>query len=201
MTEQNTITVPELGLVVLCGASGSGKSTFARRHFKPSEVVSSDQCRALVGDDENDQSVTAPAFALLHDIIDKRLQVGRLTVVDATSVKAEDRKSLIELARKWDVLATAIVFDLPVSVCLERNSMRQDRNTPEHAIRRQHKTLRRTAKRLRKERFSRVHTIESVCLTQLTSSAPSCGPTAKTTAGHSTSLVTSMAVTPNSSRC
>ena len=160
--ELTSIDVPELGLVVLCGASGSGKSTFAHKHFMPTEVVSSDQCRALVGDDETDQSVTGPAFALLNEIVDKRLEVGRLTVVDATNVKPEDRKSLVELARKWDVLTTAIVFDLPLDVCLKRNETRGDRQTPEHAIRRQHRTLRRTARRLRKERFSRVHTLGSV---------------------------------------
>ena len=160
--DQKPIEVPELGLVVLCGASGSGKSTFARRHFAATEVVSSDQCRALVSDDENDQSVTAAAFALLHDIIDKRLQVGRLTVVDATNTKREDRAPIVELARKWDVLTTAVVFDLPVGVCVERNEQRSDRTTPQHAIRRQHKTLRRSARNLRKERFSRVHFIRTV---------------------------------------
>jgi len=159
---ERTIEVPELGLIVLCGASGSGKSTFAKRHFAPTEVVSSDHCRALVSDNENDQAVSGPAFALLHDIVDKRLQVGRLTVVDATNTKLEDRRSLIELARKWDVLTTAIVFDLPIAVCVERNAARTDRTTPEHAIRRQHKALRRTGKKLRKERFTRVHTISSV---------------------------------------
>ena len=155
------IEVPEVGLVVLCGASGSGKSTFARRHFAPTEIVSSDQCRALVGDDETDQSVTAAAFALLHTIVEQRLEIGRLTVVDATNVRPEDRKPIVELARRWDVLATAIVFDLPVAVCLEHNDQRQDRRTPRHAVRRQHDTLRRSAKRLRKERFTRVYTLGS----------------------------------------
>ena len=156
-----SIDVPEVGLVVLCGASGSGKSTFARRHFSDTEVVSSDRCRALVGDDETDQSVTEAAFELLHSIVDKRLELGRLTVVDATNVKPEDRASLVELARRWDVLATAIVFDLPLSLCMEHSGSRQDRRTPEHAVKRQHATLRRTAKRLRKERFTRVHTLGS----------------------------------------
>ena len=156
-----SIDVPEVGLVVLCGASGSGKSTFARRHFSDTEVVSSDRCRALVGDDETDQSVTEAAFELLHSIVDKRLEGGRLTVVDATNVKPEDRASLVELARRWDVLATAIVFDLPLSLCVERSGSRQDRRTPEHAVKRQHATLRRTAKRLRKERFTRVYTLGS----------------------------------------
>ncbi|WP_420626969.1 polynucleotide kinase-phosphatase [Candidatus Poriferisodalis sp.] len=156
------IETPEVGLVVLCGASGSGKSTFASRHFSDTEIVSSDRCRALVGDDETDQSVTSPAFELLHTIIDKRLELGRLTVVDATNVKPEDRRSLLEVARRWDVLATAIVFDLPLALCLERNRSRQDRRTPEHAVKRQHVTMRRTAKQLRKERFARVYTLGSV---------------------------------------
>ncbi len=156
------IEMPEVGLVVLCGASGSGKSTFARRHFSPTEVVSSDRCRALIGDDETDQSVTAAAFELLHTIVDKRLEIGRLTVVDATNTKLEDRKALLELARRWDVLATAIVFDLPVAACLSHNEQRQDRSTPVHAIKRQHDTLRRGVKRLRKERFTRVYTLGSI---------------------------------------
>ena len=156
-----TIEVPELGLVVLCGASGSGKSTFARRHFADTEIVSSDRCRALVGDDESDQSVTAAAFDLLHTIVERRLDVGRLTVVDATNTKPADRASLIELARKWDVLATAVVFDLPLDLCLERSRQREGRATPEHAVKRQHQTLRRTAKRLRKERFGKVYTLGS----------------------------------------
>lgn len=153
------IEIPAVGLVVLCGASGSGKSTFAARHFAATEVVSSDQCRGLVGDDESDQAVTAQAFALLHTIVDKRLELGRLTVVDATNTKPEDRKSLIELARRWDVLATAIVFDLAVDVCIEHNALRSDRATPERAIRNQHKTLRRTSRNLRKERFTRVYSL------------------------------------------
>ena len=155
------LEVPELGLVVLCGASGSGKSTFARRHFSDTEIVSSDRCRALVGDDEADQAVTAEAFDLLHTIVDRRLQIGRLTVVDATNTKPADRAPLIELARKWDVLATAVVFDLPLDLCVERSRQRQGRITPEHAVKRQHQTLRRTVKRLRKERFGKVYTLGS----------------------------------------
>jgi protein phosphatase len=159
--ELTTIEVPEVGLVVLCGASGSGKSRFARRHFADTEVVSSDRCRALVGDDETDQAVTGPAFELVHAIVDKRLAVGRMTVVDATNVKPQDRRALIELARSWDVLATAIVFDLPLSVCLDHNAARADRRTPTHAIKRQHATLRRTARRLGKERFGRTFILGS----------------------------------------
>ncbi len=94
------VAVPSMGLVVLVGVSGSGKSTFARTHFKPTEVVSSDFCRGLVADDENDQSATPDAFDVLHYIVGTRLRRGLLTVVDATNVQQEARASLVKLARE-----------------------------------------------------------------------------------------------------
>ena len=105
------IGIPELSLVLLVGPSGSGKSSFARKHFLPTEIVSSDFCRGIVSDDENDQSATSDAFALLHEIVRKRLARGRLTVVDATNVQPEGRKPLIALAREYHLFAEAIVFD------------------------------------------------------------------------------------------
>src|SRR6266540_1631974 len=121
------IDVPALSLVVLVGASGSGKSTFARKHFLPTEVLSSDFCRALVSDDENDQAATKDAFQVLHFIAGKRLAAGRLVVVDATNVQPEARKPLIELARDDHVLPVAIVLSLPERLCRERNQARPDR--------------------------------------------------------------------------
>src|ERR1700704_2794508 len=114
-------TFPDLSLVVLVGASGSGKSTFARKHFLPTEIISSDYCRALVSDDENNLAVTNDAFEILHFIAAKRLAGGRLTVVDATNVKPEDRKPLVELARQFHCLPVAIVLNPPEGVCQERN--------------------------------------------------------------------------------
>ena len=124
------ITVPEPSLVVLAGPSGSGKSTFARRHFRPTEVISSDYCRGLVSDDENDLSATGDAFDVLHYIASKRLAGRRLTVVDATSVKPDDRAGLVALAREHHLLAAAIVLDLPPRLCQERNESRADRDIP-----------------------------------------------------------------------
>ena len=95
-----SISIPNLSFVVLIGPSGSGKSTFARKHFLPTEILSSDACRGMVGDDENDQSVTNEAFEVLHFIARKRLALGQLTVVDATNVQPEARKPLVELARR-----------------------------------------------------------------------------------------------------
>src|SRR5215510_13416546 len=118
------ISIPELALIVLVGPSGAGKSTFARTHFKPTEVLSSDFCRGLVSDDENDQSATNDAFDLLHYIARKRLAAGRLTVIDATNVQPEARKPLIALAREYHVLAVALVFDMPERLCQERKGFR-----------------------------------------------------------------------------
>src|SRR6476619_6371743 len=93
-TPTRTLAIPELSLVVLIGASGCGKSTFARTHFKPFETLSSDFCRGLVSNDENDQAATKAAFETLHFIAAKRLEAGLLTVVDATNVQPESRKPL-----------------------------------------------------------------------------------------------------------
>ena len=153
------IDVPELSLVVLIGASGSGKSTFAAAHFAPTEVISSDFCRGLVADDENDQSASGDAFELLHFIAGKRLAAGRLTVIDATNVQPEGRKDLIGLAREHDVLPVAIVLDLPERLCASRNAARPDRTFGPHVIRRQRDQLRRSLRGLEKEGFRRVHVL------------------------------------------
>jgi protein phosphatase len=155
------LTVPELSLVVLVGITGSGKSTFARAHFKPTEVISSDYCRGLVADDENDQSATPAAFDVLRYIAGKRLEAGRLTVVDATNVQPEARRDLVLLAREYDVLPAAIVLDLPEKLCAERNAQRPDRDFGPHVIRRQRDQLRRNLKRLQREGFRTVHVLRS----------------------------------------
>ncbi|PVE04095.1 polynucleotide kinase-phosphatase [Streptomyces scopuliridis] len=152
------LPVPDLSLVVLIGATGSGKSTFARSRFKPTEVVSSDFCRGLVSDDENDQSATGDAFDVLHYIVGKRLAAGRLTVVDATNVQPESRKRLVRLAREHDVLPVAIVLDLPEEVCAARNAGRPDRaGMPRHVIKRHRGELRRSLRGLEREGFRKVH--------------------------------------------
>ncbi len=115
------ITIPELSLVALVGPTGSGKSTFARRHFKPTEVLSSDYCRGLVSDDENSQAATNDAFDVLHFIARKRLAAGRLTVIDATNVQPEARKPIVALAREFHCLPVAIVLNLPDQLCHDRN--------------------------------------------------------------------------------
>jgi protein phosphatase len=147
---------PDLSLVVLIGASGSGKSTFAKKHFLATEIVSSDYCRALVSDDENNLAATNDAFDVLHYIAAKRLATGRLTVADATNVKPEDRKPLIELARQFHCLPVAIVLNMPEQVCHERNRVRTDRRLGNHVARNQLNNLRRSLRGLEREGFRHV---------------------------------------------
>ncbi len=155
------IKIPKLSLVVLIGPSGAGKSTFARKHFLPTEILSSDACRAMVSDDENNQAVTGEAFALLHDIAARRLALGRLTVVDATSVQPEARAPLVALARKYHCLPVAVALDLPEAVCQERNRSRADRSFGPHVIRNQKAQLRRSLRGLRREGFRHVFVLET----------------------------------------
>jgi protein phosphatase len=156
-----TITIPQLCLVALVGASGSGKSTFAQRHFKPTEVLSSDRCRGWVSDDDNDQSASGDAFDVLYYLARKRLAAGRLVVVDATNVRAEDRKRLVEIAREFHVLPVAIVFDLPERLCHERNAARADRQFGAHVVRGQTQALRRSLRGLAREGFRHVQVLDS----------------------------------------
>lgn len=157
-----TVSVPAMGLVVLVGVSGSGKSTFARTHFAPTEVISSDFCQGLVADDENDQSATTDAFDVLHYIVGTRLRRGRLTVVDATNVQQSARAALVQLAKSHDVLVDAIVLDVPEAVAIQRNAGRADRSFGKHVIERQRRDLRRSLGRLKREGFRRVHVLRGV---------------------------------------
>ena len=151
------IEIPELAVVALVGVSGSGKSTFAKTHFKPTEILSSDYFRALISDDENNQLVSQQAFDSLHYIANKRLELGLITVIDATNIQKEARAQIIRLAKEQNCFAVAIVLDIPERVCRKRNEARPDRNFGGHVITRQAEQLRRSVKHLQKEGFRYVH--------------------------------------------
>jgi protein phosphatase len=156
------ITIPDFCLVVLVGSSGSGKSTFSKAHFLPTEVVSSDAARGIVSDDENSLDATEDAFELVHYIIEKRLKRRKLTVVDATNVKPEDRAHLVKLARKHHALAVAIVLNPGEEICAERNTQRPDRQFGPHVVRNQTRAMKRNINRMDKEGFRYVFELRSV---------------------------------------
>ena len=155
------IEIPELCLVALVGASGSGKSSFAKQHFKATEVLNSDYFRSLVSDNENDQSATAAAFDSLYYIAGKRLDRGRLTVIDATNVQPLARKKIIELARCQNVLALAIVLDMPEELCVERDRLRCDRTIDPKVVKRHVRELKQSIRQLQKEGFRYVYILRS----------------------------------------
>ena len=160
---QDTLKLPELSLILLIGSTGAGKSTFARRLFKPTEIVSSDACRGLVADDENDQSASKDAFELLHYLVAKRLKRGLLTVVDATNVQAEGRKPLVALARQYHVLPVAIVLDVPEGVAHERNALRPDwKHMGPHVVARHRQELRKSLRNIKQEGFRHIHHLRGV---------------------------------------
>ncbi len=162
MSETKKLTIPELALVVLVGASGSGKSTFAKKHFRATEILSSDAFRGMVSDDENDQSATTDAFAALHYLARTRLRRGKLVVVDATNVQKEARAPLLALAREGHCVPVAIVLDLPETVCVERNATRPDRAFGARVVRNHARELRRSLRHLKDEGFRHVHVLSSV---------------------------------------
>jgi protein phosphatase len=155
------ITIPDPCLVVLIGAAGSGKSTFAARHFEPTEVLSSDAYRKLIAGDERDQGATRAAFGRLHRDLTRRLQQGLLSVVDATNVERSARRTLVARSRLADMTAVAIIFDLPTAVILARNAARSTRVVDRAAVQRQLDWLRASldgpSRDLRQEGFAQVH--------------------------------------------
>ena len=142
-------------VVVLCGPAACGKSTFAAKHFRPTQVVSSDQARALVCDDERDQRFSAQAFALVHCLIEQRLSINRLSVVDSTALTPPARKSLLDLARKFHVPAVALVIDVSRETCVERDTKRE-RSVGRQIIERQHQLFEQLKSSIKQEGFDQV---------------------------------------------
>lgn len=167
-TPPRPLEIPELALVVLIGASGAGKSTFAARHFLPTEILSSDQMRGWVADNEASMEATGDAFDVLHYLASVRLKRGLLTVVDATNVRREDRAPLVAMARKHHALPLAVVLDVPAGVCEARNRSRPDRVMGSHVVRNHVRSLRIALKTLKREGFSQIIRLRTEEIDQVT---------------------------------
>jgi len=155
------LVIPERSLVLLMGVSGAGKSTFARKHFRASEVLSSDYCRYLVSDDENNQAATSDAFELLRFIAAKRLAGAKLTIVDATNVQPHARKPLLALAEQYHASPVAIVLNIPAVICLDRSRVRMDRTLNPQVIENQWRELQRSIECLGPEGFDPVYVLDT----------------------------------------
>jgi protein phosphatase len=147
-------------LILLIGASGAGKSTFAARHFKPTEIVSSDRCRAAICDDENDQSVNYAAFGLLRHIARARLSLRRLTVIDATNLETRARRGLLRIAGVYRIPAVAVAFNIPLEKCLEQNRARSGRVVKEEVISYHAAQFEWAISRLDREGYARIYRLD-----------------------------------------
>ncbi len=153
------IRIPEFCLALMMGPTGAGKSHFAQKWFNTTEILSSDNCRALVSDDPANRECSDDAFAVLHAVLDKRLKRRRLTLVDATNLRQEDRKTLQEIAREHDCQSVIFAIDTPVKVCLERNAAREGRKSPERVVQAHCRRMRMSLRDTKKER-SRVYQLK-----------------------------------------
>jgi len=155
------IAIPENALVLMVGPAGSGKTSWARRHFPPHQILSSDSFRGLVAGDENDQDASPDAFEALHLVLDKRLQRNLLTVVDATNLEIDAREPLRKLAKRRHVQTVAIALHFPESVCQARNGARAERRVPRSAVAEHCAQMGRALKALSDEGFWRVYRFDS----------------------------------------
>ncbi len=145
-------------LIVLCGTAGAGKSTFARQHFKLTQVVSSDICRALICDGECTQDIDPDTFDLFHFIVQKRLKLGRLTVADSTALYDFARRRLLDLAQCAAYHTCLTVFNIPRAVCLQRDQQRP-RHVGEAEICTQDALLQEALQHIHSEPWEQIHVL------------------------------------------
>jgi len=155
------IDIPELSLIILLGAAGSGKSTFARKHFLESEILSLGHCHGVILADATDQSVKEDALNLLHSEVEKRLAAGRLSVIDAANVQSAERMPLLKLAKDYHVSVVAIALNIPEAVCYERNAQRLGQSLEPHMVRNQTEELTRSLKYIEQEKNRRIYILNS----------------------------------------
>ena len=154
-----TIQIPFSTLIILCGPAGCGKSTFARKYFLETQIVSSDHCRALISDSENDQSVSGMAFKIFHTLIDMRLSQGRLTVADSTALDRGARTKLKKLAANHNCHTLLVLFNVPLELCLKQNVSRE-RNVEPAVIKKHMQKLGRAARAITEEGYDQYYILD-----------------------------------------
>ena len=154
-SKEKRVRLVRPSIVLLCGPAACGKSTFARRLFRPTQIIASDWARARVCDDERDQRFQTQAFALVHYLTELRLSVNRLCVVDSTALTQHHRKEYLELAKRFQVPCVVFLFDVPLEKCVERDRSRQ-RTVGRPVIERQHLAFGQTKTDIRQEGFDEI---------------------------------------------
>jgi predicted kinase len=129
----NLAGIEEPFVVVLVGAAGSGKSTWAARRFRRTEIVSSDDLRAVVGTGDADLDTTADAFAALDLIVAARVKRRLTTVIDTLGLDPVRRRGYLELARAGGMPALVVLLETDAALCRARNRAR-DRPVPAPAL-------------------------------------------------------------------
>ncbi|CAN5778817.1 hypothetical protein BH24CHL6_BH24CHL6_09760 [soil metagenome] len=153
------LSIPDPSLIVLVGPSGAGKSTFAQAHFRPTEVVSSDNLRAMLTDDPGDQGASAEAFSILAQLLQGRLRRQLLTVIDATNLRPQSRRRWLRLAGRFDLPAVAIVFDLAQQTFRLQNEQRPGRQVEHDVVARQSELMSRAREAIPGEGFAHFHVL------------------------------------------
>ena len=154
-SKEKRVRLVRPSIVLLCGPAACGKSTFARRLFRPTQIISSDWARARVCDDERDQRFQTQAFALVHYLAELRLSLNRLCVVDSTALTEHHRKEYLELAKRFQVPCVVFLFDVPLEKCVERDRSRQ-RTVGRPVIERQYLAFGQTKTDIRQEGFGEI---------------------------------------------
>ncbi len=127
------MSLPDPALVVLVGASGSGKSTWAAQRYRAEEVVSSDSLRGVVGSGPHDLDASVDAFAVLESIVAARLGRRLTTVVDTLGFDVARRRAWLSSAREAGLAAVVVVLHTPDDECRRRNAAR-DRRLPARVL-------------------------------------------------------------------
>lgn len=161
------LEIPDPSLILLIGSSGAGKSTFAARHFKPTEVVSSDRCRATICDDENDQRFNYAAFGLLRHITRARLSLRRLTVIDATNLETRARRGVLRIAGVYQIPAVAIAFNISLERCLEQNLTRARRVVKDEVLSYHAAQFEQAISRLDREGYARIYRLDETSVNEV----------------------------------
>lgn len=144
-----TITIPKPSLVILVGPSCSGKTTFSKKYFEDDEIISMDL------NNQGNKKAKENSIDILYNQISKKLEIGKIVVLDSSNLIESTRKVLLRFANEFHILPIAIVFNISEKECLKRNESKGI--VSDCLIKAQMTYLNKTLKTIEKEGFSKVY--------------------------------------------